>query len=78
MARCHRAAPGERTNEINLLQNRPRIVAACRQTAAIFCKTKECGSLPRSCYAVLSGLEHLLDEIRLAICGRCVEAGSFF
>jgi hypothetical protein len=33
--------------ETNLLQNRPRIVAACRQTAATFCKTKECGSLPR-------------------------------
>jgi hypothetical protein len=64
--------------EINLLQNRPRIVAACRQTAAIFCKTKECGSLPRSRYAVLSGLEHLRDEIILPICGRCVEAGSFF
>jgi hypothetical protein len=70
MAQCHRAAPGERTNEINLLQNRPRIVAVCRQTAAIFCKTKECGSLPRSRYAGLSGLEHLRDEIRPAICGR--------
>jgi len=58
MARCHRAAPGERTNEINLLQNCPRIVAACRQTAAFFCKTKECGSLPRSRYAVLSGLKN--------------------
>ena len=61
---------GERTNEINLPQNCPRIVAACRQTTAIFCKTKECGSLSRSRYAVLSGLEHLRNEIRPAICGR--------
>jgi hypothetical protein len=64
--------------EINLLKNCPRIVAACRQTAAIFCKTKECGSLPRSRYAVLSGLEHLLNEIIPPICGCCVEAGFFF
>ena len=57
VSRCHRAAPGGRTNEINLLQNCSRIVAACRQTAAIFCKTKECGSLPRSRYAGLSGMK---------------------
>jgi hypothetical protein len=33
-------------------QNCPCIVAACRQTAAIFRKTEGCGSLPRSRYAV--------------------------
>jgi hypothetical protein len=77
VARCHRAAPGGRTNEINLLQNRPRIVAACRQTAAIFCKTKGCGSLPRSRYAGLSGLEHLRDEIRPAIYGRLTRPREF-
>jgi len=66
-----------RTNEINLLQNCLRIVAACRQTAAIFCKTKECGSLPRSRYAVLSRVEHLRDEIRLAVYGRLTRPREF-
>jgi len=52
-------------------------VAACRQTAAIFSKTKECGSLPRSRYAGLSGLEHLRDEIWPAICGRLTRPREF-